>query len=244
MKRCFVFAVVLTGIVPTAARSGDKDWVDVFANKLEFFKAPYGDWTAVEGVSLDDKNPRKFTAQEGKGVFYNGPKGRANNLYSKNKFGDLEVHLEFVVPKGSNSGIKFHGHYEIQIMDSFGVKNPKGSDCGGIYPRAEAKPRYHHIDDGIPPKTNACKAPGEWQTLDAIFLAPRFDTDGKKIANARLPKVLLNGVLIHDNVELLTPTGDRWRGPEMAEGPLMLQGDHGPVAFRNMKIRPVTSEKK
>jgi hypothetical protein len=206
---------------------------------LDAFKTPHGEWTAVANVGLDEKNPRKLSAVQGKGVYYNGPKGRTNNLYTKEKYGDLEVHLEFLVPKGSNSGIKFHGHYEIQIMDSFGVKKPKGEDCGGVYPRAEAKPSYHHIDDGKPHKTNACKAPGEWQTFDIVFLAPRFGKDGKKIANARLPKVLLNGILIHDNVELLTPTGDRWRGPEMAEGPLMLQADHGPVAFRNLKIRPV-----
>ena len=97
-----------------------------------------------------------------------------------------------------------------------------------------AEPGMSALNLAIP---NACKPAGQWQTFDIVFLAPRFDKDGKKTANARLPKVLLNGVLIHDNVELLTPTGDRWRGPEMAEGPLMLQADHGPVAFRNLKIR-------
>jgi len=222
-----------------SARADDEDWRNLFADGLSAFKTPHGDWMGVESVKLDAKNPRKLIAQEGKGIYYNGPKGRTNDLYTKEKFGDLEVQLEFLIPKTSNSGIKLHGHYEIQITDSFGVKNPKGDDCGGIYPRAELKPKYHHIDDGIAPKVNACKAPGEWQTLDIIFLAPRFDKDGKKIANAKLPKVLLNGVLIHENVELLTPTGDRWRGPEMAEGPLMLQADHGPVAFRNFLIRPV-----
>ena len=243
MKRCLFGLLLLVTMTP-CAHADDKPWQDVFANGLDAFKPPHGDWTAVEDVGLDAKNPRRFLAREGKGAYYNGPKGRTSNLYTKEKYGDLEVHLEFVVPKGSNSGIKFHGHYEIQIMDSFGVKEPKGEDCGGVYPRAEARPKYHHIDNGIPPKVNACKPPGEWQTFDIVFVAPRFDKSGKKIANARLPKVLFNGVVIHDNVELLTPTGDRWRGPEMAEGPLMLQADHGPVAFRNLKIRPVSLEKK
>ena len=237
MNRCLMLALLWTSLPLTAVQAGAVDWQDLFAKGLDAFKTPHGTWPAVADVKMDGKNPRKLVAQEGSGVYYNGPKGRSKDLYTKEKYGDLEVHLEFLIPKGSNSGIKLHGHYEIQIEDSFGIKNPKGSDCGGVYPRAEAKPRYHHIDDGIAPKVNACKPAGQWQTLDIVFLAPRFDKSGKKTANARLPKVLLNGIVIHENVELLTPTGDRWRGPEMAEGPLMLQGDHGPVAFRNVRVR-------
>ena len=206
------------------------------AKDLDAFKMPHGDWQPVGDVILDPMNPRKLFAKEGAGAWYNGPKGRTNNLYTKQKYGDLEISLEFMMSKGSNSGIKFHGHYEIQICDSFGKKQISGEDCGGIYPRAEAKPRYRHIDAGIAPKINACKAPGEWQKLQAIFLAPRFDKDGKKIANAKIALAILNGELIHEDTELLTPTGDRWRGPEMAEGPLMIQADHGPVGLRNVKI--------
>jgi hypothetical protein len=158
------------------------------------------------------------------------------------KYGDQEVHLEFLISKGSNSGVKFHGLYEIQIYDSYGkTKKLTGADCGGVYPRAEQKPIYHHIDEGIPPSKNACRAPGEWQTLDAIFLAPRFDAAGKKTASARLVKVVLNGTQIHDDVELKTPTGANWTKKEMATGPLLLQGDHGPVAFRNVRVRPYTA---
>jgi hypothetical protein len=239
MKRQITIALLLAGLAAPALVGDEPAWQDVFAGGLDAFKKPHADWTAAADVALDMKNPRKLSAKEGKGVYYNGAKGRTNNLYTKEKYGDLEVHLEFFIPTGSNSGIKFHGHYEIQIEDSYGVKKLKGSDCGGVYPRAEAEPRYRHLDDGIPPKVNACKPAGQWQTFDIVFIAPRFDKDGKKTANARLAKVLFNNVLIHDNVELLTPTGDRWRGPEMAEGPLMLQADHGPVAFRNLRIRPV-----
>ena len=207
---------------------------------LAAWKTPHGDWTQIADVELDPKNPKKLLAKDGKGVWYNGPKGRTANLFSKQKFGDVEVHLEFNIPKGSNSGIKFHGHYEIQIYDSFGKKDVDGTDCGGIYPRAETqKGKYTHLDKGVAPKVNACKAPGEWQTLDVVFLAPRFDKDGKKIKNAMIAKAMLNGQVIHENQELATPTGDRWKNAEMAEGPLMLQADHGPVAIRNMKVRAI-----
>ncbi len=76
------------------------------------------------------------------------------------------------MPKGSNSGVKLHGHYEIQIADSWGHDKPTASDCGGIYPRAELLPKYHHIDDGYPPRVNATKTPGEWQTLDIASRPP------------------------------------------------------------------------
>jgi Domain of Unknown Function (DUF1080) len=172
-------------------------------------------------------------------VLVNGPKGNARDLVTRETFADHEVQVDFLIAKGSNSGIKFHGLYEIQILDSFGTKKKlTGDSCGGIYPRAELKPRYRYLDDGIPPRTNACRPAGEWQSLHAIFVAPRFDAAGKKTANARLVKVTLNGTVIHENVELKTPTGHNWTKPELARGPLLLQGDHGPVAFRNVRVRP------
>ena len=151
------------------------------------------------------------------------------------------MELEFLIGKRSNSGIKFHALYEIQIVDSHGKKDDAltGDDCGGVYPRAELKPRYHHIDKGVAPRKNAAKPAGEWQKLHAVFRAPRFDAGGKKTANARLVKVTLNGVVIHEDVELKTPTGNNWSRKEVAKGPFMLQGDHGPVAFRNIRLRPL-----
>jgi 3-keto-disaccharide hydrolase len=237
MQRWF-WAGVWVFAVAIPARADEPAWIPVMAKDLDAFKPPHGDWQPVSEVTLDAANPRKLVGKEGSGAWYNGPKGRTNNLYTKQKYGDLEVSLEFMMSKGSNSGIKFHGHYEIQILDSFGKKELTGDDCGGVYPRADIiKGRYTHLDKGIAPRINACKAPGEWQSLDVTFLAPRFDKYGKKIKNAMIEKALLNGQVIHDKQELLTPTGDRWKNKEMYEGPLMVQADHGPVAFRNMTLR-------
>jgi hypothetical protein len=231
-------AFLLAGRSATLADEGG--WIDLC--KLDAWKEPHGKWFLAGGVSLQPDNPKLLAAQPGTGVMVNGPSGRTNDLLSKPVFGDLEIHVEFLIPKRSNSGVKFHGHYEIQINDSFGAKNLTGDDCGGIYPRAELKPRYRYLDKGIAPRVNAAKPAGEWQTLDAIFRAPRFDTSGKKTTNARLVKAVLNGQLIHDNVELLWPTGHAWHNPEMATGPLLLQGDHGPVAFRNIRVRPLPAK--
>jgi hypothetical protein len=229
---------LLAAMLLVAVNASAQTKIELLADNLNAWKGKHGDWQEIGGVELDAKNPRRFHAKPGKGVWYNGPKGRTANLYTKQKFADLELHLEFNIPKGSNSGIKFHGHYEIQIDDSFGRKNVSGEHCGGIYPRAAViKGRYTHLDKGIPPRLNACNAPGTWQTLDVTFLAPRFDVKGKKIANAKIVKATLNGKVIHENQELLTPTGDRWKNAEMREGSLMLQADHGPIAVRHFWIR-------
>ncbi|MGL4423773.1 MAG: 3-keto-disaccharide hydrolase, partial [Gemmataceae bacterium] len=131
------------------------------------------------------------------------------------------------------------GVYEIQLRDTAEKKPPlNGDDCGGIYPRAEERPKYHHIDDGIGPKVNAAKPAGVWQTLDVRFRAPRFDPKGTKTENAKIVIAKLNGTIIHENVELKTPTGGNWKKKENASGPFMLQADHGPVAFRNVRVQP------
>jgi outer membrane protein assembly factor BamB len=236
-RAAFVMGLVLPGL----SSAGAKDWIPL--TDLQAWKKPTADWQVVAEVKVDPKNPRRLlAARAGKGVMFNGPKGHGPDLLSKQKLRDVEAHVEFLIPRGSNSGVKFEGLYEIQIVDSFGKKNLTGSDCGGIYPRAELKPYYHHIDKGTPPRINAARPAGQWQTLDVIFLAPRFDAKGKKTANARFVKVVLNGKVIHEDVELKTPTGHAWRDKEVARGPLLLQGDHGPVAFRNVRVRPVNGD--
>jgi Domain of Unknown Function (DUF1080) len=235
MKIFFAMALVAGPIL--AAPQGDNWTVLLGESSLDAFKKPSKDWIIAGDVTLDPDNPKRLKTTPGTGIFVNGPKGKLPDLLTKEDYGDIEVHLEFNIPKGSNSGIKFCGLYEIQILDSFGAKKLSGDSNGGIYPKAKDQPKYTHLDDGIPPRTNASKPPGHWQALDAIFLAPRFDAAGKKIANARLVKAILNGELIHENVELLHPTGANWVKPEVAKGPMLLQADHGPVAFRNLRVR-------
>ena len=87
----------------------------------------------AESVGLDPKNPKRLASQPGKVILVNGKDGRRRTCITKQKFGDLEVHAEFLIAKGSNSGVKFAGVYEIQIFDSFGKKDLTGADGGGVY---------------------------------------------------------------------------------------------------------------
>jgi hypothetical protein len=174
-------------------------------------------------ATLNAKDPAKFDfAPKESGDMVNA-ETHSNDLYTDAKFGDCKVEVELMIPKGSNSGVYLMGEYEVQVLDSFGKDKVGPGDMGGIYANAA-------------PRVNACKKPGEWQKFVIEFQAPTFDAAGKKTANAKFIKVTLNDQVIHENVEVKAPTPACMTGKEGATGPLMLQGDHGPVAFRNIKI--------
>jgi hypothetical protein len=201
------------------------------------WRLPNGEWYEANEAIVDPENPRRLVGKPGNGVLINGPTGKTNSLVTRKQFQDVQLHLEFMVAEGSNSGVSFHGNYEIQILDIAHVEKPTGAHCGGIYPRAEAEPTYHHIDAGSPPRVNAAKPPGQWQTLDIIFQSPRFDENGNKISNAQFVRVVHNGLVIQEDAELAWANGTNWDRPQRPRGPVIIQGDYGPIAIRNATVR-------
>lgn len=226
MKHLLLLAVLATSTLA-------EDITLFTGDSLAGFKAPHGTWQAAEGIGLDPANPRAFQITPGRGIFVNSASGRTTDLFSEVEHGDCELQVEFCVPKGSNSGVYLMGRYEVQILDSFGRTELKYSDCGGLYESHLPAPAFK----GKPPAVNASKAPGEWQRLDIVFRAPRFDVSGRKIENAKFIKVLLNGRLVHENIEVNAPTRAAAFDDEKPLGPLKIQGDHGPVAFRNLRLK-------
>lgn len=150
-----------------------------------------------------------------------------HDITSKQQFGDCYLHVEFREPLegGGNSGVGLQGRYEVQILNSFG-KDPESHQCGAFY-------------DQTPPKVIASKPAGEWQTYDIFFRAPRFDANGKLTENARAT-VYQNGTLIHQDQEFKGPTGIQYdiEKGEAPTGPVVLQGDHDSVQFRNVWLVP------
>ena len=208
--------------------------VSLVGDDLSAWRGNTGQWEIVGDTFTNPKNVKLLSSKPGTGVILNGPTGRTNNIVSKAEFGDVKAHIEFMVPKGSNSGVYFMGRYEIQVYDSYGVEKGQypGIECGGIYERWDNNRNKGF--EGHSPRVNASRAPGQWQTFDVIFRAPRFDKNGRKISNARFEKIVHNGILVHENVELTGPTRAGMYNDEKPTGPLMLQGDHGPVAYRNI----------
>ena len=134
-----------------------------------------------------------------------------NNLVSEQKFGDFKLHAEFRYPKGSNSGLYLRGRYEVQIEDNFGGE-AESHRIGGI---------YGHLT----PSSNAAKPHGEWQTYDITLV-------GRTIT------VVFNGERILDRQVIPGITGGAIDSNEAEPGPILIQGDHGPVEFRKLTLTP------
>ena len=153
---------------------------------------------------------------------------RGGDTRTVRQFGDVWLHLEFMVPfepanRGqgrANSGVGIMDRYEVQVLDSFGLVPGKG-DCASVY--------------GIEaPRVNACLPPLRWQTFDVTFRAARFDDEGQ-IDKPPVMTVIHNGVIVHKDVEVPRGTGI---GPREhgRSGPVRLQ-DHGhPVRYRNIWV--------
>src|SRR4051794_15533366 len=115
----FFGLTLLLLIAPRVNAADEKGWITLIGEgkELDAWKSPSDKWGVGGGATLDPKNPRKLVAEEGKGILVNSPPGRLPDLITKELFTDLEAHVEFLIPKGSNSGVKMMGRYEIQIED-------------------------------------------------------------------------------------------------------------------------------
>ncbi|RMH04412.1 MAG: DUF1080 domain-containing protein [Planctomycetota bacterium] len=160
---------------------------------------------------------------------------RGGDIRSRRAFADCQLHLEWRAPvmaerssqgKG-NSGVFLMDRYEIQVLDSWRNRTYADGQAAAIYGQK-------------PPDVNACRPPGEWQSYDIVFTAPRFAADGSLTAPA-VVTVFHNGVLVHDHVPLLGATVHRALPSYQAHGPAPLRlQDHGdPVQYRNVWIRPL-----
>lgn len=205
---------------------------------LSAWQADTDKWQIIGSAHMDPANPKALVTEPGVDAIFNGADGRTKNLFSRQEFGDVRAHIEFAIPKDSNSGVYLQSRYEIQVFDSWQKQAEyPGIECGGVYQRWDERRKVKGFE-GHSPRVNASKAPGEWQTFDIVFRAPRFDKSGRKIANARFEKVVHNGVLVHSDVDMTGPTRASAYEDEKPTGPLMLQGDHGPVAYRNLWLAP------
>jgi hypothetical protein len=175
-------------------------------------------------VKRDGKSPAEWPVEDGVMTVGKG------NIMTAKPFGDFQLHLEFNVPympkaKGQargNSGVYLGGIYELQVLDSYGLKL-QSNDCGAIYKQ-------------VVPSVNACKPPLQWQTYDVTFHKASVE-DGKVVKKARVT-VVQNGVKTIDDIEI-SPCPAGADNKEGEDGPLLLQ-DHGnPVQYRNIWIKPL-----
>ena len=108
--------------------------LDLFATgDLSQCREPLGDWVMAGDASLDPDDEKRLVWTDGDAIGINGPKGKTVDLHTKAEHGDVQLHVEFMVSKGSNSGVYLMSRYEIQVLDSWGKTELKYGDCGGLY---------------------------------------------------------------------------------------------------------------
>ena len=185
-----------------------------------------------------DASPAKWKVADG----YVEVGAGTGDIRTAQAFGDAQVHVEWMAPsppggKGGqdrgNSGVFLMGLYEVQVLDTYAATNRTYAD-------GQASALYGQY----PPLVNAARPPGEWQTYDIVFRAPRFDAAGKVVRPARVT-VLHNGVLTQDHRELTGPTAHKARPPYAAHAdklPLKLQDHSHPVRYRNIWLRELEPE--
>ena len=158
-----------------------------------------------------------------------------SDIETKEKFGDLQVHVEYMEPApgvGSsqargNSGIFLMGLFEVQVLDNYKNATYADGQAGAVYAQT-------------PPMANACRPPGEWQVYDIAFTAPRLGANGA-VATPAFVTIFHHGVLVQDHTAILGPTGPGrladYHAVHTSEGPLRLQFHHDSVRYRSVWVR-------
>ncbi len=211
---------------PPSKESGQEGWLMLsWGNPMDRFD--YEGWGLV-GADIDRDDPTRFAIREGNSALVNvGP--NSSSYSSKNQFGDCEVHLGFMLPKNGRSGLLLMGRYELQLIDVEHGVDTGLALCGSI----AKSPKF----SGAVPSFNAYRTAGEWHELDVRFRAPRFGKNGK-VQDARIERVIMDGRTILKDIDLPEPSVRSQFTQEAALGPLMILGDLGPVAIRDIRVKP------
>jgi hypothetical protein len=224
---------LITGAIASAWSCTDKKILPV--KESETMQTPQAPKDAI--VLFNGKDLSAWQARKGGDAKWKIKDGYmevtpgTGDIYTKEVFGDCQLHVEFWLPlmadkhgqERANSGVYLQGRYEIQVLDSYGLDS-KDNDCGGIYKIAA-------------PLKNACRKPEEWQSYDIAFRMARVENDALK----EKPRVTVfhNGVMIHNNLEIPTPTGGAMDMDMRKPGPLLLQDHHDLVRYRNVWVMPI-----
>ncbi|MEO8335371.1 MAG: DUF1080 domain-containing protein [bacterium] len=199
------------------------------------FRSAGSNWRIAGGATAERNNPLALGVMPGAGVLVNMPTGGARALLTSTwDHGDIDLSFDVMLPKAGSSGIYLMGRYEVSLADSWSPRAPTSADFGGIAQRSDDTRTVSAA--GTPPRQDASRAPGLWQRVEIQFRAPGFN-GAEKVANARFVKVMVNGVVVHENVEVSGPTRGAAFRDERATGPLVFRGDGGPMAVRNVRYK-------
>jgi hypothetical protein len=235
------FSIFVIAIAPSFPQEGNPKLTEIWEPVLPVVTPGAGTAPPSDAVALfNGRDLSQWQNENGGAARWKVEKGvmtvvnKTGNIYTKQAFGDCQLHLEWKIPAmvvgegqgRGNSGVFLQSRYEIHILDSYNNQTYSNGQAGSIYKQSI-------------PLVNVCRKPGEWQTFDVVFTAPRFAEDGT-LQKPAFITVFQNGVLVQNHVELRGSTayiGEPTYQKHNLREPLMLQ-DHGsPVSFRNIWIR-------
>lgn len=196
------------GVRPPAWPAADANADHNYGEPVVLFDSSTGRTMDAWGVQ-HKQNPMNWSVVDGA---MTSAEKNGNNLISQMAFDDFKIEAEYAIAPGSNGGIYVRGRYELQLLDDAGKPVTPQSHMA-VYGRT-------------PPRVNASRKAGEWQTMEAIVVGNRVS-------------VTLNGQKVHDNAVIEGITGGALDANELEPGPIMLQGDHGKVAFRKVVVTPI-----
>ena len=261
----YIFFIALIFLISCQEESAttpeEKNDIEKIADHLPFtryeltdlsnFKSEGTNWVIGSAVTSDFQKPWDLSFESGSGILVNNVKDQGvrdqdnaadgAHLFSNIEHGDIEIEFEVLLPKESNSGVYFQGRYELQLRDTAEDEQLSSDDLGGVYAQWKNADQKETIG-GSAPILNAARSAGLWQKFKVLFRAPRFDAQGNKTANAKFDHIYLNDYLIQKNVEVTGPTIGSPHADEVALAPFMIQGDHGPIAIRNIDYKTYTNE--
>jgi hypothetical protein len=234
--KCLIF--ILTGLAVLSCSKQKNEKVAGPVGELPYTKVGLDDlaqwqtggtetWKIVSHVSMDRALSDDWKTDDGKGVLLLPGKSHDAELISKFNHQDIDFKCEFMLSSKGAASIFLQGHYQLRLTNSWDVNTDTSEICGVITNSVNGKPVI-----------NACKAPGLWQTLLIRYKAPRFSRSGKKISNAIIFEIVLNGIRIHKEIEISSSVSD-----EEKAAPLKIVGHSGPLAFRNIEYKAYNDQR-
>ena len=223
----------------TAEKDRKKDVIDELPFKIialndlaNFRETDNKGWVTTENVFMDRQTKYHCEVKKGQGVAVSLG-DYDNQLITKLEHGDLDLKMDFMLAKNSVASVLLQGRYEIQLSDSWQNETLSAQISGVILSGDSSKL----------PALNVSKAPGLWQHVAVKFKAPRFDSSGKKVADALFTEVMLNGKRIHKDVAVKQVTPSVPSKEERETAPLVIISRSGPVAFRNIEYKNYKNER-
>ncbi|MCY2961893.1 MAG: DUF1080 domain-containing protein [Planctomycetota bacterium] len=213
---------------PPARENEDQGWLRMcYGDAFRMWNGP--GWKLAD-VDLDVKEPTRLAVREGVGALVNSD---AAPFQSKIEFGDAKIHVEFLLPKDGRAAVRIQDRYDVLLAATPNERATTLASCGALLPG----PGFA----GRAPDNPCFRAPGEWHELDLTFRAPRFDATGRKVANARVVRAMVDDVLLHEEIEFSGPSAGA-PAVERAVGPLSIRALGGIAAFGGIRVKPLEVE--